>query len=226
MAANPTADEPPHPGPSEPSALRSALAERWPLDDLPQLRDDLLDAYADPARRHHDLLHLREVLDHLAELAAHGAAHALTPAVVLAAWFHDAVCDGERDAEERSAAWAEHALAPALDPATVAEVARLVRVTEGHDPADDDPSGCALSDADLAILAASPVRYDRYAAAIRAEFAHLDDATFAAGRAAVLAFLEAKPTLFHTPWARERWELAARSNLARERAALAAARVA
>ena len=111
------------------------------------------------------------------------------------------VYDGERDAEERSAAWAEDALPGLCDPATVAEVARLVRLTETHRPADDDANGCVLSDADLGILAAPPQRYAEYVAAVRTEYAHLDDATFDAGRALVLADLLAKPRLFHTTYA-------------------------
>ena len=106
--------------------------------------------------------------------------------MLLAAWFHDAVYDGERDAEERSAAWAEDALAPLVPAPVVAEVARLVRLTETHQPDDADPNGCALSDADLAILAAPPDRYDEYVAAVRREYAHLPDDVFDAGRAAVL----------------------------------------
>ena len=46
--------------------------------------------------------------------------------------------------------WAEEALAGTP---YAAEVARLVRLTETHDPADDDLAGQALCDADLAILA-------------------------------------------------------------------------
>ena len=67
------------------------------------------------------------------------------------------------------------------------EVARLVRLTERHLPADDDANGCVLSDADLAILAATPERYAEYAADVRREYAHVPDDLFRAGRAAVLA---------------------------------------
>lgn len=218
MPETPTSpEEPPHP---------DDLRARWPLSGQEALREDLLAAYAEPTRGYHDRLHLHEVLDRLEELAAHDAAHALSPAVVLAAWFHDSVYDGERDAEERSAAWAEDALTGLIDDDTVAEVVRLVRMTETHQPADDDERGCALSDADLAILAAPRERYDAYVAAVRREYAHLDDHTFAAGRAAVLEALAAKPVLFHTAWARERWEAPARANLDRERAELARAQVA
>jgi predicted metal-dependent HD superfamily phosphohydrolase len=185
------------------------LAGRWPLPDHHDLRDDLLAAWDRPG--YHDLLHLTEVLDRLDQLADAGAGFDRTTAG-LAAWFHDAVYDGAEDDEERSARWAERALPPTYAP----EVARLVRMTVHHRPDDDDPAGCALSDADLAILAAPRERYDAYVAGVRADFAHVGDADFRAGRAAVLTDLAAKPHLFHTPQARGLWEAQARANLARE----------
>ncbi|NPC98833.1 hypothetical protein [Nocardioides sp. zg-DK7169] len=194
-------------------------ADQWPLPDAPELRDALHAAYADPSRGYHDVQHLTEVLRRLSELARAGVVYDPVP-VLLAAWFHDAVYDGERDAEERSAAWAEDALVGLVEDQVRAEVARLVRLTETHDPADVDANGCALSDADLAILAAGAERYAAYAAAVRVEYAHLDDATFHAGRAQVLQGLAAKERLFRTPYARERWESAARANLEQELADL------
>ena len=196
------------------------LSERWPLPDGATLRDDLVAAYADPQRGYHDGRHLGEVLDRLDELADASTSYDAV-AVQLAAWFHDAVYDGERDAEERSAAWAEEAL-PGLVPADVVrEVARLVRMTETHLPDDADANGCALSDADLGILAADPGRYEDYRAAVRQEYAHLPDEVFLPGRATVLRSLADKPHLFHTPFAREHWEQPARANLERELAELA-----
>jgi predicted metal-dependent HD superfamily phosphohydrolase len=193
--------------------------DSWPLPDSPDLRDDLAAAYADPSRGYHDTRHLTEVLTRLDELAAAGTDYEAT-AVLLAAWFHDAVYDGERDAEERSAAWAEDALASLVPAPVVAEVARLVRLTETHQPDDSDRNGCALSDADLAILAAPPGRYDEYVAAVRREYAHLPDDVFDTGRAAVLGALADKPHLFHTAYAREHWEAPARANMERELAVL------
>ena len=195
------------------------LSDRWPLPDSPELRDELAAAYADPSRGYHDTRHLTEVLTRLDELAEAGADFDVT-VVLLAAWFHDAVYDGERDAEERSAAWAEDALAPLLPQPDVAEVARLVHLTETHQPDDADLNGCALSDADLAILAAPAGRYDDYVAAVRREYAHLPDEVFGAGRAAVLGALAAKRHLFHTAYARQHWEAPARANLERELAVL------
>ncbi len=177
----------------------SDLAERWPLAGLAEVRDALLAAYDDPTRGYHDRLHLSEVLDRLAELS--GAGVAFDPVVAgLAAWFHDAVYDGERDAEERSATWAEEALAGT---AYADEVARLVRLTETHDPTEDDDAGRALCDADLAILSAGPDRYAAYVAGVRLEYAYLSEDDFAAGRAAVLRDLLGRSLLFHTAYGRE-----------------------
>ena len=186
-----------------------SLAGRWPLDDDADLRDELLVAW--DRGGYHDLLHLAEVLDRLDLLAGAGA-HFDATTVALAAWFHDAVYDGAEDDEERSAQWAERALPTTYAP----EVARLVRMTTHHRPGADDPAGCALSDADLGILASSRERYDAYVAGVRADFAHVVDDDFRAGRAAVLADLASAPYLFHTPQGRVLWEEPARANLARE----------
>jgi predicted metal-dependent HD superfamily phosphohydrolase len=186
-----------------------SLAGRWPLDDRTDLRDELLAAWDRDG--YHDLLHLTEVLDRLDLLARAGATFDRT-AVGLAAWFHDAVYVGADDDEERSAQWAERALPPAY----AGEVARLVRMTAHHRPSDDDVAGCALSDADLGILAAPRERYDAYVAGVRADFAHVGDEDFRAGRAAVLSDLATKPALFHTAHARTLWEASARANLERE----------
>lgn len=186
-----------------------SLADRWPLPDHLDLRDELLAAWDRPG--YHDRLHLTEVLDRLDQLVDAGAEVEATT-VALAAWFHDAVYDGGPDDEERSAQWAERALPPEY----ADEVARLVRMTVHHRPAEDDRAGCALSDADLAILAAPRERYDAYVAGVRADFSHVGDDDFRVGRSAVLSDLAAKPHLFHTPQGRELWEASARANLDRE----------
>lgn len=187
---------------------------RWPLPELPELREQLLAAWTSPDRGYHDLTHLVEVLDHLDLLA--GEAPEDLEVLRLAAWFHDAVYEGLRDDEERSARWALEALA---DLGVGEEVARLVRLTATHQPEPGDRLGALLCDADLAILASGAERYADYVAGVRREYAHLDDATFAAGRTAVLESL-ADGELFHTEAGRARWEAAARANLTAELASL------
>ena len=73
-----------------------------------------------------------------------------------------------------------------------------------------------LVDADLAILAATATRYDRYAHDVRAEYAAVDDDAWRAGRAAVLRrFLDAA-SLYRIGPDRVAREQAAKANLARE----------
>ena len=189
----------------------SDLTGLWPdwLDGA--VRTRLERAYGGSGRGYHDLVHLAEVLHHVDDLMAADDPERET--VLLAAWFHDAVYAGRGDDEERSAQLAE---AGVPDPVVASEVARLVRLTRTHRPAPDDEPGQVLCDADLAILAADPDRYAAYVEGVRAEHAHVSDADFAAGRAAVLHDLLAKPTLFHTDAGRSRWEQSARANVHRE----------
>ncbi|MFI6089325.1 hypothetical protein [Streptomyces sp. NPDC051218] len=177
--------------------------------------DNLLARWAEPQRRYHTTAHLAAVLDHIDVLEEHAEEPDL---VRLAAWFHDAVYAPDRsENEERSARLAERALQESgLTPAATAEVARLVRLTVTHDPADGDHNGETLCDADLAILAAAPDAYAAYAAAVREEYAFVPDEDFRAGRAAVLRQLLALPRLFRTPHGAAEWEGPARENLATE----------
>lgn len=209
-----------------PEQFRPGLSASWAslaaaigaADGLVGLRDGLLDSWAEPHRTYHDLRHLWRVLTCIDELAAEAAD---LRAVRLAAWYHDAVHEGGSDDEERSAARAERELRAAdLAPDLVAEVARLVRLTLTHDPAPGDRNGQVLCDADLAILAQHEGGYRRYVEAVRAEYAHLTDDAFRAGRAAVLQALLDLPSLFRTAHGRRMWESPARANLASELATL------
>jgi predicted metal-dependent HD superfamily phosphohydrolase len=182
------------------------------LPDAPELGHDLIDRWSQPHRHYHTLDHLAAVLaviDRYAEVAAN------PDDVRLAAWFHDAVYDPTAaDNEERSAALAEIELGKLGRPS--ADVARLVLLTAGHRVDDGDSDGALLADADLAILAAGPDVYDRYAADVRREYAHVPDELFRVGRATVLRGLAALPTLYRIVPPREHWERAARANLERE----------
>jgi predicted metal-dependent HD superfamily phosphohydrolase len=66
------------------------------------------------------------------------------------------------------------------------------------------------------VLAAPPEAYAGYASAVRAEYGHLSDAEFTAGRIAVLERLLALPALYRLPEDDERWTAPARANLTAE----------
>ncbi|GAB3357998.1 HD domain-containing protein [Modestobacter lapidis] len=171
-------------------------------------------AWSEPHRHYHDLAHLAAVLGIVDQLA--GAAEHPT-AVRLAAWYHDVAYDPQRsDNEEVSAARARIGLVGLVDDATVAEVERLVLLTAGHDPAPDDVDGAVLCDADLAVLAGPPEAYAAYASAVRAEYGHLSDEAFTAGRTAVLDHLLALPALYRLPEVAAQLTERARENLTAE----------
>lgn len=193
------------------------LLTRWRVlvPGADALGAELIARWSQPHRHYHTTDHLAAVLaviDRYADLAPDpGAAR-------LAAWFHDAVYDPRAgDNEERSARLAETALPGAGVPAgRTREVARLVRLTAGHEVNAADRNGALLADADLAVLATDPDAYDRYAAAVRREYAHVPEDAFRAGRARVLDSLLALPALFRIVPVAAAWEARARANLERE----------
>jgi predicted metal-dependent HD superfamily phosphohydrolase len=174
----------------------------------------LVKAWSEPHRRYHDLAHLAAVLGIIRELAASASD---PDAVRLAAWYHDAVYDPRRDDNEQvSAERARAGLRGLVPEERIVEVARLVLLTAGHDPEPDDANGAVLCDADLAVLASPPEAYAGYASAVRAEYGHLSDETFTAGRIAVLERLLALPDLYRVPTVAAEWTARARANLTAE----------
>lgn len=182
----------------------------------------LLPRYAEPHRSYHTLGHIEDCLAKLVDVSGLGADERRT--LELAIWWHDAIYEPLRpDNEERSAELAQRDLAEAGEPpALVAEVGRLIRLTAGHEVRQGDRLGEILVSIDLSVLGGSPAAYDRYAEAIRAEYAQAPEPLYRAGRAAILRrFLQA-PAIFPDPQLRERYEASARSNITRELAALEA----
>lgn len=196
------------------------VRRRWPLGDGVTVRERVIAAYEQPWRHYHDVEHLDEVLARIDEICSAATDLGVQrEVVVLAAFFHDVVYEpsagltNEESSARRAEAWLSSA---GLDPAVVAEVARLVRGTATHESDPTDVAAALLYDADLAILAASPTRYAEYAADVRREYATVPDADFAAGRAQVLQALVERPYVFTTSYGQERWEQAARANVAAE----------
>jgi predicted metal-dependent HD superfamily phosphohydrolase len=158
------------------------VASQWgaPADVVDAAYADVAARYGEPHRRYHTLEHIQEVLERV-----NGTE------VELAAWYHDIIYDtSASDSEARSATYAGEVLARLGAPVDVIEeVQRLILLTAGHAAADDDANGSLLIRADLAILSAEPSRYDRYARDVRAEYLHVDEESWRAGRMAVLRSL-------------------------------------
>ena len=178
-------------------------------------REELAAAYAAPGRHYHNLAHIE---DSLAALAHVENLSALEREILFAAiWWHDVVYDATRaDNEELSARLAEQHVREDIRQ----EVGRLIRLTKTHDVPRDDRLGAILISIDLSILGAEPARYDAYAAAIRQEFIHVQEADYRAGRATVLGQFAARPVIFPDAAFAARYDRQARENLARELASL------
>jgi predicted metal-dependent HD superfamily phosphohydrolase len=207
------------------AALEAAFARLFgqfgvPSYDAYPIFDDLVKRYAEPHRHYHTLEHVAEVLRIVGRLSK----YTTDPnTVLLAAWFHDAVYDPQRnDNEEESAVVAAEWLDSLdLPSSTVGRVMRPIKATtHSASTAPSESDAAVLLDADLAILAAEEKRYARYADDIRKEYAWVPDAEYRAGRTAVLQRFLDRPRIFHTPVMFEEGEESARRNLRAEIARL------
>jgi predicted metal-dependent HD superfamily phosphohydrolase len=155
-----------------------------------------------------------DLFERVGALAAHPAE------VEVGLWFHDAVYDVQRsDNEARSADWLREAAGAAGISADVTERVRALIMATRHAALPQGGDEQLLVDIDLAILAADDARFAEYERQIRAEYAFVPDATFAARRRAVLARFRDRERIYSTPRLHDELERAARANLARAIAA-------
>ena len=183
----------------------------------------LLGRYRQPHRRYHTVAHIAAVLQAIHEIVAHaGVAHAPRDldAVVLAALYHDAVYDPAATGNEEASAVLAGRCADELGwaPYRCGHVERLVLTTAGHTA--DDIDSAVLIDADLSVLAADPVEYSAYAQAVRAEYEHVDQELWVAGRSAVLRGLLDREHVFCTKYMRTHADSRAQANITAELATL------
>jgi len=216
-----------------PNKIRPRLMRAWDslLPGHTALGEDLLERYEQPHRKYHTSVHLSEMLTALKTL--YKRHHTATPrAVLLAAWFHDAVYEANPgDDEAASADLARTALTPlastgSLTNREVTAIAHLIELTASHQLADgiEEYTSGALTradaafflDADLAILAADSPRYTRYVAGVRAEYAHYTPDAFTRGRAAILQGFLNRTTIYASDTAHLLWDAPARLNLRTE----------
>jgi predicted metal-dependent HD superfamily phosphohydrolase len=205
---------------------RYFCAEALLFDSCDKIFSRILAAYNEEHRYYHNLSHLAYVLEHVEKLTAltntpAGATqqHPLT-AVRFAAFFHDIIYDiTATDNEENSARMVEKIL-PEMGGTHefVAEVARLVRLTDTHAVADGDITGAWLSDSDLIILAETPGNYAESVQEIRREYANIPEEIWQLKRIEMLQTFLAQP-LFHLP-NQEEAEERAHANIKSELAAL------
>jgi predicted metal-dependent HD superfamily phosphohydrolase len=178
--------------------------------------DQILEAYRFGRRFYHTIEHGLEVADTAAALAAVDAPDHVEP-IVLAAWCHDAVYGSADDVTASASVAARSAAALGWSTAGQDYVEQLVLATT-HTREGLSFEQQLLCDADLAVLAKPWPRYLGDVANIRAELAthNRHGESWPVRRRRMLGFFRAKPAIFHTDRALDRWEVVARGNIERE----------
>lgn len=227
-----------------PEKIRPRLLRAWEAAFAPRLEkapatfqqqvaelgESLLQAWEQPHRAYHHSGHLSQMLTDLDRLYAYRTQGSTPLALVLAAWFHDAVYEGAPGEDERRS---EQLASASLEPLVTAGlltghelqmVSLLVRATATHKlpesvdlPAGYEPADIQFFlDADMAILAADSARYRRYLRGVRSEYSHFDDEAFRAGRTTFLRSTLRRERIFLSEEGLQLWEEPARANLQAE----------
>lgn len=189
----------------------------------PETKAELTALYRADDRHYHGMAHIEALLRLLGE---YRDAFSDPEAVEAAIWFHDAVYDSRaKDNEAQSAALAREKLAGRTDTERIGRIAAMIEATATHTVPDLDAAparrdAALLLDMDLSILGARPDLFDAYEAAVRREYAWVEEPLWVAGRGAVLKSFLDREHIFHTDVFRDRFETQARENLARSIEAL------
>ena len=186
------------------------LYQHYHFSEPQKVFNKLIAAYSEKQRAYHTLQHLYECLIFLESIRADlKDAHA----VELAIWFHDAIYDPQaKNNELKSAELFEQYLFQDLSIDIVQKIKRWIIATHKHEVTDELDLQFLL-DIDLAILAASPERFDEYEQQIQQEYAWVDPDVYSIKRKQVLAhFYQAEP-LYQTEYFQQNFERKAKGNL-------------
>ena len=167
-------------------------------------------AYSHRSRHYHTLTHLDQLAT---ELKPFQDQFRCWDTIVFAIAYHDFVYKATaRDNEEQSARVAEARLTEIDFP--VLEIARcmeFILATKKHESVNREID--LFTDADLAILGATPERYQQYTTEIRKEYSIYPDLLYKPGRKKVLQHFLKMKRIYKTDEFFERYERAARRNL-------------
>ena len=176
---------------------------------------ELTKKYGEPGRFYHGLLHIEDCLEQLKNVPDLFCEDG--ESVELALWFHDVIYDPKRGDNESASAYlaAEWLAEINVAPSKIERVKQLIQIT-GHRGEPKNPGEELIADIDLSILGINTDYYERYAAAIRQEYAHVPDAEYRDGRASILRGFLDREWIFRTEFFRVKYEAAARKNIESE----------
>lgn len=194
-----------------------ALSEASVSRSGASLFEELLARHGEAHRRYHTIVHVDACLG---DFDWYRGSAQRPECVELALWFHDAVYDpSAHDNEARSARLARvrlHELGVART--IIDEIERHVLATRDH--SGDHPDTKLVLDLDLGILGAPAHTFAQFEREIRAEYAHVAEVAFAAGRRDLLRGFLTRSEIYATMAVREELETRARENLERRIAEL------
>lgn len=215
-----------YPTPLDDAALGATWASAWSALGRPApagLQAELITAWSEPHRHHHDQRHLRECLALWSRWRGNSPR---AGEVAIALWFHDAIYDPRAPAagsnELNSAAWAARSLMRAgADSDTAQRVHDLVMTTQHGFTQETAPAALGsrldaelLVDIDLSILGSPAERFERYDQDVRKEYAWVPGLRYQEARAQVLQGFLDRPRLYLGEHAVALLEAQARINLA------------
>jgi len=176
------------------------------------MAQELLGLWSQAHRKYHNLRHLGECLEEFNEVSTDCG----NPLVAeMALWYHDAVYDpGERTNERLSAnkakfdcmrLQAKHEFADRVCAAILATAPGVAHESES----------ALVVDIDRSILGKPWERFSEYEGQIREEYARYTDEEYRAGRTLFLDALLRRDRIYVTDLLRDKYERAARANIAR-----------
>ncbi|MEF9955720.1 MAG: metal-dependent hydrolase [Acinetobacter sp.] len=167
----------------------------------------LIAAYSEKQRAYHTIQHLYECLILLESVRADlNDAYA----VELALWFHDAVYAPQaKNNELKSAELFEQYVAQNLSTDDAQKIKRWIIATQKHETANELDLQF-LFDIDLAILAASPERFEEYEQQIQKEYAWVDPEIYSIKRKEVLTHFYKTEPLYQTEYFQQNFEQTAK----------------
>lgn len=196
-----------------------ALNSEMTLTEAKALWQDIATRYQETQRAYHSLNHIQQLFVEF----EHVISYLYEPHIIaLALYYHDVIYNPIRSDNELKSA--EHMLSKLkcyLSHGQCQSIYALIMMTATHQMSElVDPNQSSdaayLLDMDLSILGAPWFEYERYAQAVRQEYAHIPMTEYKTGRTQVLQTLLAHPHLYLTEHYHKQLETQARANINRE----------
>ena len=192
-------------------AFRSALIEISTGDKVDELWNEIVQRYSEPHRHYHTLDHLDNMVAELIPVMNVIKDRSTT---VMAIAYHDIVYDVlKQDNEEQSAELAYQRLTQLQLPEQQKETCKtLILATKTHQISGKEDFNLFV-DADLAILGAPPLFYEKYCNQIRQEYKDYPDELYIPGRIKVLNHFLEMSSIYKTRYFKDSYEKQARKNM-------------